>query len=76
MLLKYQTVQTLKCHILQHQSVFIIANSADPDEMPYLASFHLGLHVCKSTCARIFRYSIQRVNLSSSLDLCDDQYTP
>ena len=24
--------------------VFIIANSADPDEMPPYAAFHLGLH--------------------------------
>ena len=24
--------------------VFILANSADPDEMPHYAAFHLGLH--------------------------------
>ena len=24
--------------------VFILANSADPDEMPHKAAFHLGLH--------------------------------
>ena len=24
--------------------VFIFANSADPDEMPHYAAFHLGLH--------------------------------
>ena len=23
---------------------FVIANSADPDEMPHYAAFHLGLH--------------------------------
>ena len=24
--------------------VFILANSVDPDEMPYSVAFHLGLH--------------------------------
>ena len=24
--------------------VFVLANSADPDEMPHNATFHLGLH--------------------------------
>ena len=24
--------------------IFILANSADPDEMPHHAAFHLGLH--------------------------------
>ena len=30
--------------------VFILANIADPDEMPPYAAFHLGLHFCQSTC--------------------------
>ena len=24
--------------------IFVLANSVDPDEMPYYAAFHLGLH--------------------------------
>ena len=28
---------------------FNFANSADPDEMPHCAAFHLGLTVCQST---------------------------
>ena len=29
---------------LSHKIVFILANCADPDEMPHNAAFHLGLH--------------------------------
>ena len=28
---------------------FVLANSADPDEMPPYAAFHLGLHCLQST---------------------------
>ena len=34
---------------LSLKMVFILANSADPDEMPLYAAFHLGLH-CLSKC--------------------------
>ena len=35
----------LKCDVFQSlKIVFIQANSADPDEMPPYAAFHLGLH--------------------------------
>ena len=37
--------------------VFILANSADPNEMPHFAAFHLGLQ-CWSKCPfRSFQYS-------------------
>ena len=40
--------------------VFIVANSAGPDEMlPYVA-FHLGFHCVPITCLQVFR--MQRVN--------------
>ena len=26
------------------EDLFVLANSADPDEMPHYAAFHLGLH--------------------------------
>ena len=35
--------------------VFILANSADPDEMPPCAVFHLGLTVCRSTFLPVSR---------------------
>ena len=35
--------------------VFIFANSADPDEMPYYAAFHLGLHYLPNICSPLSR---------------------
>ena len=33
--------------------VFILVNSADPDEMPPYAAFHLGLYCLWSTCLQV-----------------------
>ena len=30
--------------------VFVLANSADPDEMPHYVAFHLVFAVCQSIC--------------------------
>ena len=40
--------------------VFILANSADPDEMPPYVAFHLGFHCVPIICLQVFR--MQRVN--------------
>ena len=40
--------------------VFIIANSADPDEMPPIAAFHLGFHCMPKLNLGVS--SIQKVN--------------
>ena len=32
---------------------FVFANSADPDEMPHYAAFHLGIHCLSSTHLRV-----------------------
>ena len=40
---------------------FVIANSADPDEMLHYAAFHLGLHNLPKYGFRVFH--IQRVKL-------------
>ena len=37
--------------------VFIIANSADPDERPHYATFHLGLHWLPKYPFRGFQYT-------------------
>ena len=29
---------------------YVLANSADPDEMPHYSAFHQGLDCCQSTC--------------------------
>ena len=34
---------------------FVVANSADPDEMPHYAAFHLGLHCLPKYLFRGFR---------------------
>ena len=39
---------------------FVLANSADPDEMSRSAAFDLGLHACKSAC--LGYSSLQKVN--------------
>ena len=39
--------------------VFILANSADPDEMQHYAAFHLGLHYLPNYPFRGFRYTNQ-----------------
>ena len=33
---------------------FVVANSADPDEMPHDAAFHLGLHCLPKDPFRVF----------------------
>ena len=38
---------------------FVLANNADPAEMPHNAAFHLGLHFCQST--RLGVSGLQRV---------------
>ena len=40
---------------LSQKIVFVLANSADPDEMLHYAAFHLGLTVCQSTVSRLHR---------------------
>ena len=40
--------------------VFILANSADPDEMHHYAAFHLVFTICQST--HLGSSSIQRLN--------------
>ena len=37
---------------------FVLANSADPDEMPYYAAFHLGLHCLPKYPFRGFLYAM------------------
>ena len=38
-------VEISKLEVLQSfKIVLVVANSADPDEMPHYAAFHLGLH--------------------------------
>ena len=39
--------------------IYILANSADPDEMPHFVAFHLDLHFLPSTSSGVF--SLQRV---------------
>ena len=51
--------------------VFILANSADPDEMQHIAAFHLGLHYLQKypfgECVQILYISFKVVYLSKAL---------
>ena len=51
------------CHLISSKFVacFILTNSADPDEMPPYAAFHLGLHCLPKTFLSVSR--MKRVNL-------------
>ena len=42
----------LYCNVFM---VFILANSADPDEMQPYTAFHLGFTVCESNCLPVSR---------------------
>ena len=44
--------------------VFVLGNSADPDEMPLYAAFHLGLHCL--TCSTILGLSGHQSLMGSS----------
>ena len=44
-----------KCCILFYVDLFDLANRADPDEMPHLAAFHLGLHCLLKYLLRSFQ---------------------
>ena len=46
--------------ILSLKIDFVLANSADLDEIQYHAAFHLGLHCCQRTHLGVF--CLQRVN--------------
>ena len=49
----------------QENPIYILTNSADPDEMPHYAAFHLGLH-----CLRMYIFTgiqNERVNLTTDL---------
>ena len=35
--------------------MFKLANSADPDEMPFYVAFHLGFRCVPITCLQVFR---------------------
>ena len=55
----------LRCHRLQFSKInieflslkvdFVLANSADPDEMLHYVAFHLGLHCLPKYMFRSFR---------------------
>ena len=58
-------------YVLQSMKIaFMMANSADPDEMPHLEAFHLGLHCLPKYPFRGFQ-KIQRVDMFlKPLDKC------
>ena len=43
-----------KCYILSLKMDFVVANCADPDEMPHYVAFHLGLHCLPKYPFRVF----------------------
>ena len=53
--------------------VFILANSADPDEMLHCAAFHLGLHCFPKYPFRGFQYTKGVPNLQTvMLENCEE----
>ena len=48
--------QNLRCSLVP-EDYFILANRADPDEMPHLVAFHLGLHSLPKCPCRGFQYT-------------------
>ena len=62
MLLPYpQHVMYVKLYSFS-EDYFVLANSADQDEMPYPAAFHLGLHSVNQL-TNLRGISLQRVKL-------------
>ena len=47
-----------KIVFLSLKTVFVLANSVDPDEMPHNAAFHLGLTVSQSTQLQLWKYQV------------------
>ena len=55
-IVEYEKKYTCSIFFLYLKIVFIIANSADPDEMQHDAAFHLGLHCLPKYPSRGFQY--------------------
>ena len=52
-----QVIILKKCYISFSKIDFVLANSADPDEMLHYAAFHLGLHCLPKYPYRGFWYT-------------------
>ena len=56
--------------LLSLKVVFILANTADPDEMQHNAAFHLGLHCLLKYQFRGFQYTKESIHGCEALNLC------
>ena len=57
-------ISTKKKYFISLSIDFVLANSADPDEMPYYVAFHLGLHCLSKYRFMCFR-SQKGLNVST-----------